>query len=267
MDFISFSHGGQNYIADTKKAIDLSIAIDFDDPQLKAFGAPAAHSDALAIGSFIGDVNRGGSCNCNTHSLTPHCNGTHTECAGHITREKMSVNDVAPKSLLFATLISVKPITMSTDFSSTDKVITASLLQSKLNAHQHHSAVIIRTLPNRDKSDVNYDEAHTPYFSEDALAWLASIGVDNLLCDLPSVDRMNDNGFLLAHRAFWGMPRGSHALIDVKRKHATITELIHVPGDVADGSYLLNLHVAPLMADASPSRPVLYPIHLAPLAP
>jgi kynurenine formamidase len=259
MEFF-FTHRGHHYVADTAKAIDLSIAIGFDEPSLQAFGAPAAQAHPMSAGSFIGDVNQHGSCNCSTYTLTPHCNGTHTECVGHLTHEALSVNSVAPKSLLFSALISVTPEAMTTDFAAADRVITASLLQSKLKGHEHFGAVIVRTLPNRDKKDIDYDQEGSPYFSEDALKWLASIEVDHLLCDLPSVDRMNDNGLLLAHRAFWGMPRGSNTLRDVERKHATITELIHVPDDVADGNYLLNLHVAPLNADASPSRPVLYPI-------
>ena len=84
--------------------------------------------------------------------------------------------------------------------------------------------------------------------------------VDHLLVDLPSVDRMQDNGLLLAHRAFWGMPQGSAALSQATHPHATITELIYVPDNVADGNYLLNLQVAPLDADAAPSRPLLYPL-------
>ncbi|MES1196089.1 MAG: cyclase family protein, partial [Steroidobacter sp.] len=194
------------------------------------------------------------------YHLTPHCNGTHTECAGHITREAMNVNSVAPRSLLFAVVISVTPDRIVTQFSKDDHVITRESLQRKLSGHHNCNAVVIRTLPNDHKLRINYDSFSPAYFSEDALAWLASIGVDHLLVDLPSVDRMNDNGLLLAHRAFWGMPRSSQKLSDVRRSQATITELIYVPDHVSDGNYLLNFQVAPLVADAAPSRPLLYPL-------
>jgi hypothetical protein len=42
------------------------------------------------------------------------------------------------------------------------------------------------------------------------------------------------------------------------RLEATITEMIYVPDNVADGSYLLNLQIA--SNDASPSKPVLYSV-------
>ena len=39
---------------------------------------------------------------------------------------------------------------------------------------------------------------------------------------------------------------------------ATITELIRVPVELPDGLYYLNLMIAPLQSDTSPSKPVLY---------
>jgi hypothetical protein len=44
------------------------------------------------------------------------------------------------------------------------------------------------------------------------------------------------------------------------RMHASITELIVVPENTQDGLYLLNLQFAPIESDASPSRPVIYPL-------
>jgi hypothetical protein len=41
---------------------------------------------------------------------------------------------------------------------------------------------------------------------------------------------------------------------------ATITEMVFVPDAVADGIYLLNIQIASLETDASPSKPVLYPL-------
>jgi hypothetical protein len=40
----------------------------------------------------------------------------------------------------------------------------------------------------------------------------------------------------------------------------TITEFIYVPNKVKDGSYILNLQIAPFENDATPSKPVLYEI-------
>ena len=45
--------------------------------------------------------------------------------------------------------------------------------------------------------------------------------------------------------------------IDQKR---TITELIGIPDKVKDGKYLLNISLANIENDASPSRPIIYEI-------
>ena len=82
---------------------------------------------------------------------------------------------------------------------------------------------------------------------------LVERGVDHLLLDLPSVDKEVDGGALKSHRAFFGVdikPRGS----------ATITEFVFTPDIAPDGLYALNLQVAPFDLDASPSRPVIYPL-------
>jgi hypothetical protein len=80
-----------------------------------------------------------------------------------------------------------------------------------------------------------------------------------LLIDLPSVDKEKDGGKLASHKAFWNVT-------DVKllnqdaRLDCTITEMIFVPNEVADGNYLLNLQIASFENDASPSKPILYSI-------
>ena len=86
---------------------------------------------------------------------------------------------------------------------------------------------------------------------EEAARFLVDKGVEHLLVDLPSVDKERDGGVLAAHRAFWNF--------DGKmRKRATITEFVYVSNKIEDGTYFLNLQVAPFENDASPSRPVLY---------
>ena len=80
------------------------------------------------------------------------------------------------------------------------------------------------------------------------------MGVKHLLIDLPSVDKEKDDGALLAHKAFWNIPKAP-------RLDATITEFIYVPDTIEDGTYLLNLMIAPFHNDATPSKPILYKIH------
>ncbi len=53
----------------------------------------------MQAGEFLGDTRSGGSCNAEVLTLTPHCNGTHTECIGHITDERITLAEVAAASL------------------------------------------------------------------------------------------------------------------------------------------------------------------------
>lgn len=245
---------------------DISIPLHFNEAQPTFFGAPAASAEAITAGSFVGDVRHGGSCNCSVHTLTPHCNGTHTECAGHITRERLSVRDLAIRHFSAALLISITPEPAS-DLPG-DRIISLAALQAALGgaALSDYPALVVRTLPNdSSKLTRNYDAegdkgALPPYFSLDAMRHIVEQGVDTLVVDLPSIDRAQDGGKLAAHRIFWGMPAGSTAAETVTRRHATITEMAFIDSDVADGAYLLNLQVAPFMIDAAPSRPILLPL-------
>lgn len=250
---------------------DISIPLRFNEAQPTFFGGAVASEQPLSAGSFIGDVRQGGSCNCSIHTLAPHCNGTHTECVGHITHERLSVRDLAQRHLSSALLVSVRPqsgddVAEPNDVAPTreDSVITLAALQKSVGAHDlaHYRALIVRTLPN-DSSKLarNYDIGPPPpYFTATAMRWIVAQGVDTLVVDLPSIDRAQDGGRLVAHRIFWGLPPGSTAAGMAMRKHATITEMAFIDSAIADGAYLLNLQVAPFMIDAAPSRPILLPL-------
>ncbi len=260
----------RRWLVDAAHAVDLSIALRFDGPQPSAFGAAAAQGQALEAGAFVGDVRRGGSCNCSSYSLTPHCNGTHTECIGHITHERISVRDIAADHFVPALLLSVTPEAREATTESSipapqpaDRLITRRALQQAASAHAASAfgALVIRTLPNsRDKLTCDYGAAATPpYFSAEAMCWIVAQNVRHLVVDLPSLDRGADQGHLTTHRLFWGMPPGEKSFSAATRATATVTELAYIDDTVADGFYLLNLQVAPFDADAAPSRPILYP--------
>ena len=233
-------------------SLDLSIPLEFDAPQPTFFGARPASASAITAGAFVGDVRRGGSCNCSTHTLTPHCNGTHTECVGHVTGERMSVRDLSSEHLSAALLVSV----------GAEQVITRAALAAAIAPHDlsHYGALVLRTLPNtRDKLTRNYDRAPATYFDAEAMHWIVSNGITALVVDLPSLDR-SDDAELTAHRIFWGLPPGTTSAEHAKRPSATVTELAFIDDSIADGQYLLNLQVAPFVADAAPSRPILLPL-------
>lgn len=231
---------------------DLSIPLAFDAPQPTFFGAAPAAAVVVAAGSFVGDVQRGGSCNCSTHTLTPHCNGTHTECVGHVTAERLSVRDLSGDHFSPALLVSVGPA----------PVITRDVLAAAVAPHQlsNYPALVLRTLPNtRDKLTRNYDRVPAAYFAADAMHWIVANGVNTLVVDLPSLDR-HDDAQLTTHRIFWGLPPGATSAAQATRPTATVTELAFIDDSIADGHYLLNLQVAPFVADAAPSRPILLPL-------
>lgn len=231
---------------------DLSIPLAFDAPQPTFFGASPAAASVVSAGSFVGDVQRGGSCNCATYTLTPHCNGTHTECIGHVTAERVSVRDQSVEHFSPALLVSV----------GSAPVITRAALAAAVLPHElsDYRALVLRTLPNtRDKLERNYDSAPAPYFDADAMHWIVSAGITALVVDLPSLDRHDDPG-LTAHRIFWGLQPGATSVAQATRPTATVTELAFIDDSIADGHYLLNLQVAPFVADAAPSRPILLPL-------
>lgn len=231
---------------------DLSIPLAFDAAQPTFFGAAPAAAAAVAAGSFIGDVRRGGSCNCSTHTLTPHCNGTHTECVGHVTAERLSVRDYSGEHFSPALLVSV----------GSAPVITRAALAAAVAPHElsHYRALVLRTLPNtRDKLERNYDRVPAPYFDAEAMRWIVSKGIAALVVDLPSLDRHDDSA-LTTHRIFWGLSPGATTAAQATRPTATVTELAFIDDSIADGHYLLNLQVAPFVADAAPSRPILLPL-------
>ncbi len=97
---VTFEIEGTGYTADLGKPCSLAIALDFDEVQPRWFSAPAARSAPFSNGSFSGRVHSGASCNCSTVSLTPHLDGTHTECAGHLTLERIDARTVVPVGFL-----------------------------------------------------------------------------------------------------------------------------------------------------------------------
>lgn len=268
-----FVAGGQRWRADLSRPLSIAIALEFNGAQPSFYGAPPASSTALRSGSFVGDVLQGGSCRCSTYSLTPHCNGTHTESIGHVVHEPVSVHATATDAFLVARVVSVTPEAAGSSgegpVEAGDRVITATQLQGATEGRPNAecNALVVRTLPNAIDKTVRRHEDDTgmpPYFTADAIRWIVAQGYDHLVVDLPSIDRAVDGGLLLGHRLFWGLPAGSVTLASATRPHATVTEFAYVDNTIADGLYLVNLQLAPFASDTAPSRPVLYPLEAVP---
>ena len=76
--------GSKKFYIDFSKGKDISIPLDFNNLQPNTYGVGIATAKAYKDGQFIGDTRLGGPCNFETLNFTPHCNGTHTECIGHL---------------------------------------------------------------------------------------------------------------------------------------------------------------------------------------
>jgi len=210
--------------------------------------------EPVRFGDWVGKVSEGSSTNFNNIFFNPHGHGTHTECLGHITREFYSINQCLQQFFFLAELISVEPKSIGKDL-----VITKEQIEIALNGKKPE-ALVIRTLPNAvAKKSKNYSKTNPPYLEEAAATFIRESGIKHLLIDLPSVDREEDEGKLLSHKAFWNV-KDVNTLNADARLDCTITEMIFVNDNVKDGSYVLNLQIASFENDASPSKPVLYQI-------
>jgi arylformamidase len=244
---------------------DISIPLRFNGPQPNAYGVPQARSEPVRAGSLVGDTRHGGSVNFERYTFIPHCSGTHTECVGHITNERISVRDCLQDVIVPAILVTIEPERDEGDLvirltGLKDKLVTPQTAwQAGTLAVQSSKALVVRTLPNEgEKLTTEYGEANIPpYFTPDAMQFIVESGFRHLLVDLPSIDRLFDDGKLMNHRIFWSVEPGSREVNANTRIHSTITEMIYVPNDVADGEYLLNLQIAPFESDCAPSRPIL----------
>jgi len=244
----TITYNSETYKIDLSAPLDISIPLRGDAQNVNAWGLEPPKITPHTEGDFVGKVSEGASINFNDIGFNPHAHGTHTECVGHITEEFHSINQNLPRFFFLAEVISVVP-----ELQNDDWVVSKHILELALQ-DKKPTALVIRTMPNdRKKLSRQYYGTNPPYLLEEAARFLFAIGVEHLLIDLPSIDKEEDDGKLLAHKAFWDFD-------GQLRKEATITELIYVPDGIKDGTYFLNLQVAAFENDASPSRPVLYKI-------
>ena len=245
-------YNGKTLSADLTHPIDISIPLTNNENNPIAWYLDKPVIEPVKMGDWTGKVSEGSSTNFNNIFFNPHGHGTHTECLGHITREFFSINQSLKQFFFTAEVVSVQPEEQAEDF-----VIFKVQIEEALNG-KTPEAIIIRTLPNeKTKKSKNYSNTNPPYLDEAAALFIRECGIKHLLIDLPSVDREQDEGKLVAHKAFWNVTDVNNVNADA-RHDATITEMVYVNDTVADGSYLLNLQIASFENDASPSKPVLY---------
>ncbi len=270
---LTLEHQGAKYVCLMNEARSIAIKLDFEGPQPNHFGTDRASQAVLKLGGFTGDTKQGGSCNVDALKMIPHCNGTHTETVSHIVNEDIWIGHSAMEVLTLAMLVSVTPIsakatseTYRPALDDVDNVVTReSLVRAIAGVGEWKTirpdALIVRTLPNTvEKCSLAYSSDNVPAFlTVEALKAINEIGVRHLLVDLPSVDRMYDDGLLTNHHIFWNVAEKTHQLSGETRQDKTITEMVFVDDEIADGVYGLNIQVPAFCSDAAPSRPVLIP--------
>ena len=248
----TIEHNGATFTVDLSQPIDISIPLTNNEQNPIAWYIDKPIIEPVKMGDWVGKVSEGSSTNFNNIFFNPHGHGTHTECLGHITRDFYSINQALKQFFFIAELVSVQP-----EDQGEDLVITKLQIERALEG-KTPEALVIRTLPNMlDKKSKNYSNTNPPYIEEAAAVYIRECGIKHLLIDLPSVDREQDEGKLLAHKAFWNVKDVNNLNADA-RHDATITEMVFIKDEVKDGSYLLNLQIASFENDASPSKPILY---------
>lgn len=238
----------RKYKIDLSKPLDISIPLIASKKNVNAWYIDEPTIEPVVIDGWTASVAEGASVNFNNIKFNPHAHGTHTECVGHITKEIHSINKNLKQFFFFAEVITVAPENYNEDY-----IISKKQLQFAIG-NKKRDALVIRTMPNtREKLSAQYSNTNWPYFQQEAMEYLVKKGIKHLLIDLPSVDREKDGGELHGHNAFWNT-KGK------LRLDATITEFIYVANKITDGTYFLNLQIAPFENDASPSKPILYKI-------
>ncbi len=244
----TIEYRGARYRIDLARPLDISMPLRASGDNVRAWHVGSPRMEPVRMGDWTGAVADGAAVNFRDVAFNPHGHGTHTECVGHITHDVLSVHRLVKTFFFAARLITVKP-----EARNGDHVITVEQVVQKGNGG-FGEALIVRTLPNDpSKCRRHYTGTNPAYLDAAAARWMREQGVRHLLIDLPSVDRETDGGKLAAHHAFWDHPGNT-------RSDCTITELIYVPDEIADGDYFLDLQFAPFDNDASPSKPVLYGI-------
>lgn len=266
---ITFQIDNQTYKADLTASKSIAITLNPNEGQPNHFGAPNCTSETLEMGDYIGDTRRGGSCNVNTLTLIPHCNGTHTESVSHIIDELFPVFEMVEDEIFPCVLISVRPTVAKNSneyydpcFDESNLIITKQMLEKLLGGYSASmlQGLVVRTLDNdASKLHATYDQNnYPPYFTNDAMKYLVERKVKHLMVDIPSVDKMYDEGLLSNHRIFWNIEPKKINTNSSSTLNKTITEMVYVDDQIEDGIFLCNLQLPKIKTDAVPSNPVLY---------
>jgi len=229
------------YKVDLDKGINISSILS-NYNTIKAFYAPDVLIEPFCQGDFIGDIKQGSSVNFKNVRLNPHGNGTHTECVAHIIDIDWPIYKALNKNHFVADLITVEITNINGD-----NVVTKEAFRINETSAE---ALIIRL---DEKVSGDLSGTNPPYLSIEFIEKVLALNYQHLILELPSIDKEQDGGKVAGHHLFFETSSKPNL-------HKTITELVDVPSNVADGKYLLEIQIINLDMDASPSRLILYPM-------
>ncbi|WP_223284766.1 cyclase family protein [Hymenobacter qilianensis] len=127
----TYPYHGHTFSFDPGAPLDISLPLAPGPNQVNCFWAEPVQFDTIRVGDFVGSVAEGGSTNYKRVHLTPHGNGTHTECYGHISTDlEATINRCLRRFLFVARLISVEPRQLPNG----DQVVMLADAQSALGA-------------------------------------------------------------------------------------------------------------------------------------
>jgi hypothetical protein len=142
----TFTLWNKSCSVDFSAPISIHLPLNFEAGNPQCFYIEQPTFAPLRVGSYVGSVAEGGSCNCEVLTLTPHGQGTHTECVGHLTTERRFIRDSLSKTHFTADLISVTPEVLEEDIQGTtskkgDQIITKSSLEQVLWAESSEAII------------------------------------------------------------------------------------------------------------------------------
>ncbi len=240
--------GNQHITIDLQNKIPCFFSLVNGENNPRCFYLPYPSYEPFRIGTFVGSIEEGGAANCMVVTVAPHGAGTHTECIGHIANGDYSISNTLTHSFFLGYFSKVGVSAVGED-----KVVSHSEIQEillKLPKETSSLALKIEGNFSVDNSGTN-----PAYFLPETMELIVKYGIEHLIVNIPSVDKEEDGGILAAHHTFWNYKRSGSP-----RFGATITELATFPEDLEAGSYMVEIQIAPIHSDASPSRIFLYPI-------
>jgi len=263
---IQVVHNNSLFKINPDDVVDLSIPYHFNGDQPNFYNVKKGELTYLKTGETSWSVASGEGCNVPEISMNIHCSGTHTESVGHLLKNTGDIGLILTNPFMPAILITLD----TTDFGESnenyhclvndnEKVISAKNIFSNYKKFlgTNPDVLIIRTKPNpKTKQYINFSDNPPPFLTNDAMVMICEMGINHLIVDIPSIDRMSDEGILGNHRIFWGDGLSPKTEIDAQSKK-TITELAYIPNFVEDGFYFVNIQIPHFVCDAAPSRPLL----------